>query len=200
MWENVVGRSRGFWRWAYPKLKDTFPAQLAHVDVETFYRAVNTARRQFIRVEADEATYNLHIILRFELELELLTGKLKAADLAAAWNARFEQFFGIVPPTDKEGVLQDIHWSQGAFGYFPSYALGNLLSVQFFNKAVQDLPNIPEDISRGKFDRLLNWATTNLYQHGRKFTVDEHVHRVTGSPIQWQPYVAYLETKFNEIY
>lgn len=200
MWENVVGRSRGFWRWAYPKLKEMFPAQFANVDVETFYRAVNTVRRQFIRVEADEATYNLHIILRFELELELLTGKVKAADLPAAWNARFEQFFGIVPPTDKEGVLQDIHWSQGAFGYFPSYALGNLLSVQFFNKAVQDRPKIQEDISLGKFDTLLNWATTNLYQHGRKFTVDQHVRRVTGSPIQWQPYVAYLETKFNEIY
>jgi len=200
MWENVVGRSRGFWKWAFPKLKDTFPAQFAKVDVETFYRAVNTVRPQFIRVEADEATYNLHIILRFELELELLTGKLKVADLPAVWNTRFEQFFGIVPPTDREGVLQDIHWSQGAFGYFPSYALGNLLAAQFFNKAVEDVPSIPEDISRGKFDTLLNWATTNLYQHGRKFTVDEHVRRVTGSFIQWQPYVAYLEAKFNEIY
>jgi carboxypeptidase Taq len=200
MWENIVGRSRSFWQWAYPKLKDTFPAQFAKVDVDAFYRAVNTMRQQFIRVEADEVTYNLHIILRFDLELELLTTKLKVADLPAAWNARFEQFFGIVPPTDKEGVLQDIHWSQGAFGYFPSYALGNLLSAQFFNKAVQDVPSIPEDISCGKFDTLLNWATTNLYQHGRKFTVDEHVRRVTGSSIQWQPYVAYLEAKFNEIY
>ena len=134
------------------------------------------------------------------MELELLTGKLKVTDLPAAWNARFEQFFGIVPLTDKDGVLQDIHWSQGAFGYFPSYALGNLLSAQFFNKAVQDFPSIPEDISRGKFDTLLNWATTNLYQHGRKFTVDELVRRVAGKPIQWQPYVAYLEAKFNELY
>jgi carboxypeptidase Taq len=200
MWENVVGRSRGFWKWAYPKLKDTFPAQLAEINVEAFYRSVNTVRPQFIRVEADEATYNLHIILRFELELELLTSKLKVADLPAVWNARFEQFFGIVPPSDKEGVLQDIHWSQGAFGYFPSYAIGNLLSAQFFNKAVQDVPSIPEDISRGKFDTLLNWATTNLYQHGRKFTVDQHVRRVTGNAIQWQPYVAYLEAKFKEIY
>ena len=200
MWENVVGRSRGFWKWAYPKLKDTFPAQLAKVDLEAFYRAVNTVRPRFIRVEADEATYNLHIILRFELELELLTGKLKVADLPAAWNARFEQFFGIVPPADKDGVLQDIHWSQGALAYFPSYALGNLLSAQFFNKAVQDVPSIPEDITRGKFDTLLNWATTNLYQHGRKFTVDELVRRVTGKPTQWQPYVAYLEAKFKEIF
>jgi carboxypeptidase Taq len=200
MWENVVGRSRGYWKWAYPKLRDTFPAQFAKVDVEAFYRAVNTVRPQFIRVEADEATYNLHIILRFELELELLTSKLKVADLPAAWNARFEELFGIVPTTDKEGVLQDIHWSQGAFGYFPSYALGNLLSAQFFTKAVQDVPSIPEDISRGKFDTLLTWATTNLYQHGRKFTIDEHVRRVTGDPIRWQPYLAYLEAKFNEIY
>ena len=200
MWENIVGRSRGFWKWAYPKLKETFPAQFANVDVDAFYHAVNTVRPQFIRVEADEASYNLHIILRFELELELLSGKLKVADLPAAWNARFEQFFGIVPATDKEGVLQDIHWSQGAFGYFPSYALGNLLSAQFFNKAVQDIPSIPEDITRGKFDTLLNWATTKLYQHGRKFTVDELARRVTGDPIQWQPYVAYLEGKFKETY
>jgi carboxypeptidase Taq len=200
MWENVVGRSRGFWKWAYPKLKDKFPAQFAKVDVEAFYRAVNTVRPQFIRVEADEATYNLHIILRFELELELLTGKLKVADLPGAWNGRFEQFFGIVPPSDKEGALQDIHWSQGAFGYFPSYALGNLLSAEFFNKAVQDIPSIPEDITRGKFDPLLNWATTNLYQHGRKFTAAELVRRVTCDPIQWQPYLAYLEAKFKEIY
>ena len=200
MWENVVARSRGFWKWAYPKLKATFPGQFTKVDLEAFYRAVNTVRPQFIRVEADEATYNLHIILRFELELELLTGKLKVADLSAAWKARFEQFFGIVPPTDKDGVLQDIHWSQGAFGYFPSYALGNLLSAQFFNKAVQDIPSIPEDITRGKFDTLLNWATTKLYQHGRKFTVDELARRVTGDPIQWQPYVAYLEGKFKETY
>jgi carboxypeptidase Taq len=200
MWENVVGRSRGFWKWAYPKLKETFPAQFAKVDVEAFYRAVNTVRPQLIRVEADEISYNLHIILRFELEFELLSGKLKVADLPAAWNTRFEQFFGIVPATDKEGVLQDIHWSQGAFGYFPSYALGNLLSAQFFNKAVQVIPSIPEDISRGKFDTLVNWATTNLYQHGRKFTVDELVRRVTGDPIQWQPYIIYLEAKFKEIY
>ena len=200
MWENIVGRSRDFWRWAYPRLKETFPSQFAKVDVEAFYRAVNTVRPQFIRVEADETTYNLHIILRFELELELLTGKLKVADLPAAWNARFEQFFGIVPPTDKDGVLQDIHWSQGAFGYFPSYALGNLLSAQFFNQAVQNVPSIPEEISCGKFNALLNWATTHLYQHGRKFTVDEHVRRVTGNSIQWEPYIAYLETKFNEIY
>src|SRR5205823_5653497 len=155
MWENVVGRSRGFWKWAYPKLKATFPGQFTKVDLEAFYRAVNTVRPQFIRVEADEATYNLHIILRFELELELLTGKLKVADLSAAWKARFEQFFGIVPPTDKDGVLQDIHWSQGAFGYFSSYALGNLLSAQFFNKAVQDVPsNITangDGVSRRKF-------------------------------------------------
>jgi carboxypeptidase Taq len=200
MWENVVGRSRDFWQWAYPKLKGTFPAQLANVDVDAFYRAINTVRRQFIRVEADEATYNLHIVLRFGLELELVTGKLKVADLPAAWNSRFEQLFGIVPPTDKEGVLQDIHWSQGSFGYFPSYALGNLLSVQFFNKAVQDAPSISDEITRGKFDTLLNWATTNLYRHGRKFTVDELVHRVTGNSIQWQPYVAYLEAKFKDIY
>ena len=200
LWENLVGRSRAFWQWALPKLKETFPAQFDGVDLDTFYRAINKVRRQFIRVEADELTYNLHIMLRFDLETELLTGAVQVADLPEAWNARFEALFGIVPPTDTLGVLQDIHWSMGGFGYFPSYALGNLLSVQYFNRALRDHPAIPDEIVAGNFDTLRHWLTEHIYQHGRKFTVDELTRRVTGEGIQSRDYVAYLRGKFGEIY
>ncbi len=200
LWENIVGRSKAFWQWALPALKETFPAQFDGVDVDTFYPAINKIRRQFIRVEADELTYNLHIMLRFDLETDLLTGKVRVADLPAEWNARFEALFGIVPPTDTLGVLQDIHWSMGGFGYFPSYALGNLLSVQYFNRALRDHPAIPDDIAAGDFDTLRQWLTEHIYQHGRKFTVDELTRRVTGEGIQSRDYVAYLRGKFGAIY
>jgi carboxypeptidase Taq len=200
MWENLVGRSKGFWTWALPKLKETFPAQFGNVDLETFYRAINKMQRGYIRVEADEATYNLHIMLRFELEMALVAGKVKVADLPKEWNGRFESFFGIVPPTDTLGVLQDVHWSEGLIGYFPTYALGNLLSVQYYNKAVKDRPSIPDDIASGKFDTLLTWLQENIHQHGRKFTSDELTRRVTGESIQSRDYIQYLQTKFGEVY
>jgi carboxypeptidase Taq len=199
-WENLVGRSRGFWTWAFPKLKETFPAQFAHADAESVHRAVNKVSRSFIRVEADEATYNLHIMLRFELESDVLAGKLKVADLPDAWKARFKEMLGVTPPSDTVGVLQDIHWSQGGMGHFQSYALGNLLAAQFYAKAVADHPTIPDDIAQGNFTTLLRWATDNLYRHGRKFTADELVRRVTGEPIQYRDYVRYLQAKFADIY
>jgi carboxypeptidase Taq len=199
-WENIVGRSKPFWQWALPELKKAFPGQFDGVDLDTFYKSINKVRRQFIRVEADEATYNLHIMLRFELETELLTGKVKVADLPREWNTRFEALFGIVPPSDTLGVLQDIHWSMGGFGYFPSYALGNLLSVQYFTRALQDESDIPDQIAAGNFDTLRQWLVEHIYQHGRKFTVDELTRRVTGEGIQSKSYVAYLQAKFSDIY
>jgi carboxypeptidase Taq len=200
LWENIVGRSRGFWSWALPKLREVFPAQLEGVTLETIYKAVNKVERSFIRVEADEATYNLHIILRFEIEQDLLTGKLKPADLPAAWNSRFTEFCGITPPNDTLGVLQDVHWSAGLIGYFPTYALGNMLSVQYYNRAVQDQPNIPADIAQGNFAPLLQWLNTHIHQHGRKFTADELTQRITGEGIQSRDYMTYLTTKYSEVY
>lgn len=199
MWENIVGRSKGFWSWALPKLKETFP-QLGHVTLDDFYKAINKVERSFIRVEADEATYNLHIILRFELEQELLTGAVKVADVRDAWNDRFNAFFGITPPDDANGVLQDIHWSAGLFGYFATYALGNLLSVQYYNQALKDHPSIPDEIAQGKFDTLLGWLNTNIHQHGRKFNGAELTRRVTGEDIQSDSYIAYLTDKFSGVY
>ena len=199
MWENIVGRSKGFWSWAMPKLKDAFP-QLGQVTLDDFYKAINKVERSFIRVEADEATYNLHIILRFELEQELLTGAVKVADVRDAWNDRFNAFFGLTPPDDANGVLQDIHWSAGLFGYFATYALGNLLSVQYYNQVLKDHPSIPDEIAQGKFDTLLTWLNTNIHQHGRKFTGTELTRRVTGEDIQSDSYIAYLTDKFNGVY
>ena len=199
MWENLVGRSRGFWEWALPQLKETFP-QLADVSLDAFYKAINKVERSFIRVEADEATYNLHIMLRFALEKDIITGKIPVKELPDAWNDRFKEFFALVPPNDAQGVLQDVHWSAGLFGYFPTYALGNLLSVQYYNQALEDEPTIPDDIRQGKFDTLLTWLNTNIHQHGRKFTAAELTRRVTGEDIQSDDYMAYLETKFSDVY
>lgn len=200
MWENMVGRSRGFWTWALPRLKEYFPEQLEGVDVETFYRAINRVQPSLIRVEADEATYNLHIMLRFELETEITAGKLKATDLPKVWNERFEAMFGILPPTDTLGVLQDVHWSMGLFGYFATYALGNLLAAQYFAQAVKQHPQIPNEIEQGKFSTLQHWLNTNIHVHGRKFTTDELTRRITGEGIQSRDYLAYLQTKFRDVY
>jgi carboxypeptidase Taq len=200
MWENIVGRSRAFWSWALRKLQARFPAQLGNVDLDTFYRAINKVQRSFIRVEADEATYNLHIMLRFEIETEALAGQIQVADLPTIWNERFEAYLGIVPPTDTLGVLQDVHWSAGLIGYFPTYALGNLLSAQYYTKAVEQHPAIPDEIAEGKFDTLLNWLVENIHRHGRKYTSDELTRRITGESIQSRDYLRYLQTKFGEIY
>lgn len=200
MWENIVGRSKAFWSWALPQLQAVFPEQLGSVDLDTFYRAINKVEKSFIRVEADEATYNLHIMLRFELETELVTGKLKVSDLPEEWNDRFESFFGIAPPNDRLGVLQDIHWSGGMIGYFPTYALGNLLSVQYYNQAVKERPSIPDDIASGRFDTLRTWLNEKIHVHGRKFTSDELTRRITGESIQSRDYLAYLQNKLGEVY
>jgi carboxypeptidase Taq len=199
MWENIVGRSRHFWQWAYPKLQEKFP-QLNDTTLDSFYRAINHVERQFIRVEADEATYNLHIMLRFELECDMVTGKVKVGDLPEEWNERFEAYLGVTPPNDKLGVLQDVHWSGGGIGYFPTYALGNLLSVQYYNTALNSHPNLPEEFAQGKFDTLLTWLNENIHRHGRKYTSQELTQRVTGGPIDPAPYVAYLEEKYTDVY
>jgi carboxypeptidase Taq len=200
LWENLVGRSKGFWSWALPKLQAIFPVQLGGVDLDTFYRAINKVQVGYIRVEADEATYNLHIMLRFELELGMATGAIKVADLPREWNERFEAYFGVQPPTDTLGVLQDVHWSSGLIGYFPTYALGNLLSTQYYTAACREHPAIPDEIASGQFDHLRQWMTDNIYRHGRKFTSDELTMRVTGDCIQCGDFMTYLETKYGEIY
>ena len=199
MWENIVGRSKGFWSWALPQIKATFP-QLADVTLDQFFKGANKVAPSYIRVEADEATYNLHIILRFEIEQGILTGEINVDDLPDIWNSKFTEFFGITPPNDALGVLQDVHWSAGLFGYFPTYALGNLLSVQYYNAAIAAHPSIPDEIANGKFDTLLTWLNTNIHQHGRKFTGQELTQRITGESIQSDDYMTYLNDKYREVY
>jgi carboxypeptidase Taq len=200
MWENLVGRSRGFWKHFYPSLQAVFSEQLGQSDLETFYRAINKVKPSFVRVEADEVTYNLHTMLRFEIEVDLLENRLSVKDASEAWNAKFKEYFGMEVPDESLGILQDVHWSAGYIGYFPTYTLGNIASVQFYAKAVHDVPTIPADIERGEFGGLLGWLRTNIHQHGRKFMPGELIERVTGGPLNSGPYVAYLKHKYSEIY
>ncbi len=200
MWENLVGRSRAFWVAFYGRLQGVFPDQLGSVDLESFYRAINKVERSLIRVEADEATYNLHIMLRFELEIAMMEGSLEVADLPEAWNAKFEEFLGLLPPDDGQGVLQDVHWSGGMIGYFPTYALGNLIAAQLWAKISEDVPDLGSRIERGEFGDLLGWLRENVHRYGSKFEATELLTRVTGSGLTARPYLRYLRDKFGGIY
>jgi carboxypeptidase Taq len=200
LWENQVGRGRPFWEHFYPRAQKAFPTALADVRLDDFYFAINVARPSLIRVEADEATYNLHIILRFELELSLLTGDLKPADLPGAWNERFTKMFGLTPPDDRQGCLQDIHWSMGGIGYFPTYTLGNLYAAQFMNAARDQLPDLEGDFSRGQFGRLKAWLNEKVHRPGRSYRSSELCRRVTGEGLQHGPLVDYLREKFGRLY
>ncbi len=183
MMENVVGRSLGFWQAHFPQLQATFPEQFGQHTAKDFYRAINKVYPSYIRVEADELTYNFHIILRFELEQALMNGDLAVKDVPAAWNAKMEELLGVVPPTDSEGCLQDVHWSRPMFGYFPTYALGNLYAAQFYEAAVAEMPVIEQELAMGQTDSLLVWLGENIHIQGRKFTPRELVQRVTGRPL-----------------
>ncbi len=200
LWENVVGRSRGFWRHYYPTLQSTFPHQLAAVPLETFYRAINNVERSLIRVDADEVTYNLHIVLRFELELQLLEGSLRVQDLPEAWRAGMQEVLGLAPPDDRDGCLQDVHWfSDGIGGGFQSYTIGNILSAQLYAAALKAHPEIPSEIEAGEFRTLHAWLKDNLYRHGRKYRPNELIQRTTGG-LSVRPYLAYLRAKYGELY
>lgn len=201
LWENIVGRGRQLWHTFYPKLQAEFPEQLGHVSLETFYRAINKVERSVIRTDADEVTYNLHVIIRFDFELDLLEGRLAVRDLPEAWRARYQADLGISSPDDRDGVLQDVHWYGGLIGgAFQGYALGNILSAQFFDSAVRAQPVINEEMTAGEFGTLRTWLTENVYQHGRKFTAPELVERATGQPLTIEPYLRYLRTKYGELY
>jgi carboxypeptidase Taq len=199
-YENIIGRSRPFWRYFYPQLQAAFAPAFDDVDMETFYRAVNKSQPSLIRVEADEVTYGLHIILRFELENDLINGRVSVSDLPKEWNARMEAYLGVVPPTDTEGVLQDIHWSQGNIGYFPDYLLGSIFSVQLWEAMQKDYPAVAEDIEAGQFEGVLSWLRDKIMRHGRKYTLPELAERATGRPLSVEPFMAYLRAKMGDIY
>jgi carboxypeptidase Taq len=200
MWENFVGRSHAFWKHFYPSAQECYPHALAGVPLDEFYLAINEVRPSLIRVEADEATYNLHIVVRFELEQALLADEVKVADLPAAWNDLYEKQLGIVPPNDHEGVLQDVHWSAGLIGYFPTYALGNLYAAQFFAQAKSELPDLDEQFARGDFHPLLSWLRENIHRHGQRYSAAELVERATGRPLSAGPLIEHLSTKLRPLY
>jgi len=200
-WENLVGRSMGFWEHYYPKLRATFPGKLDDVSVDRFYRAINKVQRSLIRVDADEVTYNLHVIIRFGLELDMLEGKVAIRDLAEEWSARYEQVLGVTPPNNRLGVLQDVHWYAAPIGgVFQGYTLGNIMSATFYNAALAAHPEIPDQIRRGEFGTLHGWLRENIYRHGSKFTAEELIQRITGGPLSIEPYLAYLRGKYGALY
>lgn len=201
LWENIVARSRGFWTYFYPRLQAVFPQQLGNVSLDAFYRAINKVERSLIRTDADEVTYNLHVMLRFDLELQLLEGTLEVRHLPDAWNDRFRADLGILPPDDRLGVMQDVHWYGGIIGgAFQGYTLGNIMSGMFYAAALQAHPEIPTEIENGKFDTLHGWLASNIYAHGRKFTAAELVERVAGGPLNIHPYITYLRSKYGDLY
>jgi carboxypeptidase Taq len=201
LWENVVGRSRPFWTYFYPRLQAVFPEQLAETSLETFYRAVNKVQPSLIRTEADEVTYDLHVMLRFDFELAMLEGKLAVRDLPEAWRERFRADLGIVPPDDGDGVMQDIHWFYGPIGgSFQGYTLGNVMAAQIYEAALAQHPEIPSEMEEGRFTTLHGWLREQIYRHGRKYTAGELVERITGGPLRIEPYIRYLRQKYGELY
>ena len=201
MWENLVGRSRAFWDWAIDPVKSAFPDAFGNATADTMYRAVNKLHPSLIRVEADELTYNLHIILRFELEREMLAGTVALKDLPEAWNQKLQDYLDVEVPNDAQGVLQDVHWSSGLFGYFPTYALGNVLSLQLWQCITQAIPDIEEQIRRGEFTALREWLGTNVHSHGSKFLPKDLMEKVLGTrKLDPKPLVTYLEAKVDDLY
>ena len=200
LWENVIGRSLSFWEAMFPVLRSYFPGALTLISTEGFFRAINLVEPSFIRVEADEVSYSLHIILRFELEKALFQGRLSPEDLPSAWREKMGEFLGVEPETDSQGVLQDIHWAIGAFGYFPSYALGNLYGLQFWEKLSSDIPHTEEMISEGNFTLIRAWLRDNIFVWGRRSDPEVLLKTVTGKNLSAEPFLKYIESKYNDVY
>ena len=200
MWENFVGRSRAFWRFFFPAAKAAFYEALSETSEDEFYFAINDVRPSLIRVEADEATYNLHIIIRFELEQALINGELQARDLPGAWSEKYQKFLGIAPPDDADGCLQDVHWSAALVGYFATYSLGNLYAAQFFEQADRDLGGLAEQFARGEFAPLKTWLNEKIHRHGQCHTAEELVKNITGAPLSHAPLIRHLRGKLGPLY
>ena len=200
MWENLVGRSRAFWEFFFPRVREAFGQTVKDVTLDRWHFAVNDVRPSFIRTESDEATYNLHVLLRFEMEQAMLSGDVSIDDVPAAWNERMRKYFGLTPPDDAKGVLQDTHWSGGAFGYFPTYTLGNLYAAQFFEQARKDLGGLDAMFARGEFGPVLTWLRENIHRHGKRYSARELARRVTGRELSAEPLLNHLRRKASELY
>jgi carboxypeptidase Taq len=197
LWENMVGRSLPFWRFFYPRVQELFPEALGDVELERFYAGINKAQPSLIRIEADEVTYGMHVILRFELEQDIVNGRVELRDLPQRWGEKMEQYLGIEVPDDAHGVLQDVHWGAGLIGYFSTYLLGTVMSVQIWEKVLEDVPDLEEQIERGEFTALREWLEVNIHAQGCKYPPQEILRRAVGSTIDAKPYLAYLKKKYG---
>jgi carboxypeptidase Taq len=200
LWENNVGRSLSFWEANYKNLQEAFSKQFKHIDLRTFYKAINKIEAGLIRTEADELNYHLHVLIRYELEKDLISGNLKVKDLRDAWNNKYYNYFNLKVPDDKQGILQDIHWAHGSFGYFPTYSMGSIYAAQFYAQAEKDIPGLDNHIKNGNYKILLDWLRTNIHQHGQMYTADELCRRITGEGISFGSFMKYAKEKFGEIY
>jgi carboxypeptidase Taq len=199
-WETLIGQSHAFWQHFFPLLQQELPEQFGGVVLDEFYHAINSVKSSFIRVDADEVTYNLHVIIRFEIEKALIEGTLKVKDIPGFWNSKMREYLGICPEFDGQGCLQDIHWSLGYIGYFPTYTLGNLYSAQFFEAFEKAHPHWKEQVAKGSLDFIRDWLKENIHRHGRQFQPEELCKRVTGKPLSQEPYIHYLTTKYRKLY
>jgi carboxypeptidase Taq len=200
LWENHVGRSLSFWKAHYAQLQSVFPEHLGEISLDQFYRAINKVEPSFIRTEADELTYHFHVMVRFEIELALMEKQIKVADLPAVWNDRYKSYLGIDVPDDAQGVLQDVHWSHGSFGYFPTYSLGSFYAAQFFEKATQEIPGLEDQIAGGDSSALLSWLRDKVHRHGRQYSSDQLCQRISGESLNFDYFMRYARNKYNSIY
>lgn len=200
LWENCIGRSYGFWQYFYPQLQQLFSQQLSAISFDAFYKGVNCVQPSLIRTEADEVTYHFHVLIRYEIEKALFDGTLDAKDVAMAWNEKYKTYIGMLPPDDKRGVLQDVHWSHGSFGYFPTYSLGSFYAAQFFEQAAKDINGLQQQIETGNFFNLLQWLRTNIHQYGRRYTSEELCKRVTGRGLDFSAFMRYIQNKYTQVY
>ncbi|HRO42163.1 MAG TPA: carboxypeptidase M32 [Flavipsychrobacter sp.] len=200
LWENSVGRSLLFWKFFYPQLLQYFPEQLGKTSVEEFYKATNKVAPSLIRTEADEITYHFHVMIRYEIEKSLLINEINPKDLAGVWNEYYQKYLGVSSPDDKQGVLQDVHWSHGSFGYFPTYSLGSFYAAQFFEHAMKEVSNLEEQLANGEFKSLLQWLRTKVHQHGRRYNSEELCERITGRGLDFSSFMNYAQQKYSAIY
>jgi carboxypeptidase Taq len=199
-WENCIGRGLDFWTGFYPTLQQYFPQQLANISLDTFYKAANRVEPSLIRTEADEVTYHFHVLIRYEIEKALIEGTLNAENIPARWNELYFKYLGVTPKDDYTGVLQDVHWSHGSFGYFPTYTLGSFYAAQFYARALQDIPRLKEQVTKGNFKALLLWLRENVHRHGRRYTSEELCERITGERLNTSFFMRYVEEKYESVY
>lgn len=200
LWENCVGRSYSFWQYFYPHLQQYFPNQLQNISVKDFYKGINKVQPSLVRTEADELTYHFHVMIRYEIEKALIEGVLDPAEVRDAWNKGYEKYLGMMPPDDKTGVLQDVHWSHGSFGYFPTYSLGSFYAAQFFQQALNDVPELAGDIQQGNYENLLQWLRKHVHQYGRRFRSEELCNKITGKGLDMNIFMRYASSKYTEVY